>query len=169
MKCWVSAFNAQSYAFDGPLCQNWLFSPPNYVTLQITLLSSKKFPHQNGWAFHFWNTPPSFSLLFLWCPLEKWKKQSFASALYQVTPRSLRITLLLLHTCSECNEHTSCNHCCDLHSHAAGHDMNKYRRISNLILEQLFYMMTNCFSLSLSDQKVLLNTIWAGDKTPQNL
>jgi hypothetical protein len=29
--------------------------------------------------------------------------------------------------------------------------------------------MTNCFSLSLSDQKVLLNTIWAGDKTSQNL
>ncbi len=32
-----------SYAFDALLCRNWLFSPPNRLTLRITLITHKFF------------------------------------------------------------------------------------------------------------------------------
>jgi hypothetical protein len=47
-----------TYMFDALLCWNWSFSPPNRMTLQITLLSLCKLTHKVSWpCTHQWHHP----------------------------------------------------------------------------------------------------------------
>ncbi len=62
-----------SYAFDALLCRNWRFSPPNRLTLRITLMPEAKLHDESlvmaGWvSWESWKLPVEWSISNAYIP-----------------------------------------------------------------------------------------------------
>ncbi len=140
------------------------------MTWQITLWSSESFPHQNGWAFPFLKHPTFFFPSFSMMPTEKMEKKIFCHCFISgkhPAPWALHYPYCIpaVNAMSTPAATTAVIFTLMLQAMIST-NTGEFQTSS---WNKRFYTMTNCFSLSLSDQKVLLNTIWAGDKTSQNL